>query len=153
MGGENVMSTCHTYNWSVWVWSQHGEGAKIKTTKISSEGLTCNSTKFCCSENFPLYGIILNPVSRLTNVFYTGGWGLLNGSTTSNWNINGQEFLSEKRLGSPAFFTMDITIDDKNSSQYILEVCITNHGFYAAYYGRISTSKAVPVWSNSSRPW
>jgi hypothetical protein len=85
------------------------------------------------------------------HVIDTGGWGLLNGSTTSNWNINGNEFLSEKQLGSPAFFIMDITIDDKNSSQYILEVCITNDGFCAAYYGRISTSKAVPVWTNSSR--
>ena len=58
------------------------------------------------------------------HIINTGGWGLLNGSTTSNWKINSAEFLSEKRLGSPAFFTMDITIDDKNSSQYILEVCI-----------------------------
>ena len=49
---------------------------------------------------------------------------MLNGSTTSNWNINSDEFLSEKALGSPAFFTVDIAIDDKNSSQYILEVCI-----------------------------
>ena len=32
--------------------------AKIKTTKISSEGLTGNSTKVCTSENFPLYGIV-----------------------------------------------------------------------------------------------
>ena len=34
---------------------QYGEGAKIKTMIISSEGLTCNSAKFCTSENFPLY--------------------------------------------------------------------------------------------------
>jgi hypothetical protein len=53
MGGENVW--CHTCNRLAWVWSQRGEGAKIKTTKISSEGLTCNSVKFCTSENFPLY--------------------------------------------------------------------------------------------------
>ena len=29
--------------------------AKIKTTKISSEGLTGNSAEVCTSENFPLY--------------------------------------------------------------------------------------------------
>jgi hypothetical protein len=54
MGGENVW--CHTCNQLAWVWSRHGEGTKIKTTRISSEGLTCNSAKFCTSENFPLYG-------------------------------------------------------------------------------------------------
>jgi predicted nucleotide-binding protein (sugar kinase/HSP70/actin superfamily) len=37
---------CHTCNRSTWVWSQRGEGAKNKTTTISSEGLTCNSAKF-----------------------------------------------------------------------------------------------------------
>ena len=31
--------------------------AKIKTTKMSSEGLTGNFAKVCTSENFPLYGI------------------------------------------------------------------------------------------------
>ena len=30
--------------------------AKIKTTKLSSKGLTSNSAKFSTSENFPLYG-------------------------------------------------------------------------------------------------
>jgi hypothetical protein len=39
------------------VWSWRGEGTKIKTTKISSEELTCNSVKFCTSENFSLYGM------------------------------------------------------------------------------------------------
>ena len=59
----------------------------------------------------------------ITHIVHTGGWGLLNGSSTSNWNINSDSFLLDKSLGSPAFFTIDITIDDKNSSQYILEVC------------------------------
>lgn len=55
---------------------------------------------------------------------YSGGWGLLNGSSSSKWNINSDEFMKDKALGSPAFFTVDIAIDDKNSSQYILEVCL-----------------------------
>ena len=58
-------------------------------------------------------------------MFCTGAWGLLNGSTTSDWNMNSATFLSDKALGSPAFFTVDISIDDKNSSQYILEVRLT----------------------------
>ncbi len=51
---------CHSCIWcnrSTWVWSWRWEGAKIKTTKISSEGLTCNSAKLCTGENFPLYGM------------------------------------------------------------------------------------------------
>ena len=32
-------------------------GIKLKTTKISSEGLGGNTVKFCTSENFPLYSI------------------------------------------------------------------------------------------------
>ena len=39
------------------VWSQHREGAKITTTKISSGGDTGESTKVCTSENFSLYGM------------------------------------------------------------------------------------------------
>ena len=39
----------------MWVWSPRGEDVKIKTTKISSKGLTSNSAKICTSENFPLY--------------------------------------------------------------------------------------------------
>ena len=32
-------------------------GVKLRTTKISSEGLDCKSVKFCTSKNFPLYSI------------------------------------------------------------------------------------------------
>ena len=34
------------------------EGTKIKTTKISSEGLRGNSTEICTHENIPLNGIM-----------------------------------------------------------------------------------------------
>ena len=40
------------------MWSHQSASAKLRTTKFSSEGLVCNSMKFCTSENFPLYGII-----------------------------------------------------------------------------------------------
>ena len=75
---------------------------------------------------------------------------MLNGSTTSDWNINSTEFLSEKKLGSPAFFTIDITIDDKNSSQYILEVCVIDYSCLIINYDVISTFKAGPVWTDPS---
>ena len=38
MGGHAAV-LCRYY--LTWVWSQCGENMKIKTTKISSEGLTC----------------------------------------------------------------------------------------------------------------
>jgi hypothetical protein len=40
----------------MWACSPCGEGAKIKTTKISSKAVASNSAKNCTSENFPLYG-------------------------------------------------------------------------------------------------
>ncbi len=36
------------------------EGAKIKTTKVSSEGLTCNSAKFCTMRKFPAIRYIMS---------------------------------------------------------------------------------------------
>ena len=39
------------------MWSRQSASAKLRTTKFSSEGLGDNSTKFCTSQNFPLYGI------------------------------------------------------------------------------------------------
>ena len=44
-------------------------------------------------------------------------------SNESSWDINHPNFLLEKLLGSPAFFGVGVTIDDKNSSNYIIAVC------------------------------
>ena len=41
---------------------------KLRTMKFSSEGLGGNSTKFCTSENFPLYGITTD---HTTDLVYT----------------------------------------------------------------------------------
>ena len=56
------------------------------------------------------------------NLSYIGGWTLLSASNESAWDINGTSFMVEKILGSPAFFTVDVNVDDKNSSNYIIEV-------------------------------
>lgn len=69
--------------------------------------------------------VIMLELSNKGPHLLAGGWSLLNGSIRSNWNINDYEFLVEKALGSPAFFTVDVTIDDKNSSQHILEVSVS----------------------------
>jgi hypothetical protein len=45
-------------------------------------------------------------------------------SNESSWDINDPLFLLEKLLGSSAFFTVGVTVDDKNSSNHIIEVCI-----------------------------
>ena len=52
-----------------------------------------------------------------------GGWNLLNMSNESSWDINDPLFLLEKLLGSSAFFTVGVTVDDKNSSNHIIVVC------------------------------
>ena len=51
---------------------------------------------------------------------YLGGWGLIDGNST--WSINGTSFLEEKLAGSPAFFSLGVDIDDKDSNNYILSV-------------------------------
>ncbi|XP_064384785.1 endothelin-converting enzyme homolog isoform X2 [Halichondria panicea] len=60
----------------------------------------------------------VGPLQDLIN--RTGGWSLLLGND-SFWDINNAPFLAEKVYSSPAFFTMDVGIDDKNSSNHILE--------------------------------
>ena len=51
------------------MWSPWSAGAKFRTTKISSEGLGGNSTKFCTSENFPLYSISVYVLSCSLDIF------------------------------------------------------------------------------------
>ena len=76
-----------------------------------------------------MYSKLFSQMSCMSvnSIHLAGGWSLLNGHKRSHWSMNDVNFLLEKTLGSPAFFTVDIAIDDKNSSQYILEVCITAH--------------------------
>ena len=54
--GRHAAVLYHYY--LMWVWSQCGEDMKIKTTKISFEGLTCMQFHEILhySENFLLYG-------------------------------------------------------------------------------------------------
>lgn len=59
-----------------------------------------------------------DPLLELIN--RTGGWSLVMGSD-SGWSVNSTYFLMEKVYGSSAFLTMDVAIDDKNSSKHILE--------------------------------
>ena len=42
--------------------------------------------------------------------------------TASDWTINGPSLLDEHMYGSDAFFSLDILVDDKNSSRYITKV-------------------------------
>ena len=38
------------------------------------------------------------------------------------WNITNEKFVLEKVFGSPSFYEIEVTLDDDNSSKYILEV-------------------------------
>ena len=68
-----------------------------------------------------VYNIVI--ILRLVCLLRAGGWNLLNMSNESSWDINDPLFLLEKLLGNPAFFTVGVTVDDKNSSNYIVVVC------------------------------
>ena len=50
-----------------------------------------------------------------------GGWALIGVEGTS-WSINSTEFQAEILRGGSAFFQLFVDVDDKNSSQYILQV-------------------------------
>jgi predicted metalloendopeptidase len=58
----------------------------------------------------------------------TGGWDLvgippssdLDIEAYSSWSINSSEFILEKLVGSPAFFSLSVNVDDKNSSVSVL---------------------------------
>ena len=52
----------------------------------------------------------------------TGGWNLINGGTSGEWDINSTSFIQEKIYLSNAFFSIDVDVDDKNSSQYIIKI-------------------------------
>ena len=60
------------------------------------------------------------PLLDLIN--WTGGWNLINGGRAGEWNINSTFFALEKLYSSSAFLTMSVTVDDKNSSRYIIKV-------------------------------
>ena len=42
--------------------------------------------------------------------------------TESQWSVNGSEFILEKLVGSQAFFSLYVDVDDKNSSVHVLKV-------------------------------
>ena len=60
--------------------------------------------------------------------FIVGGWDLVNipgdGSTTQSWSLNSDQFREEKLRGSPAFFTLETTLDVQKPSRFIISVCI-----------------------------
>ena len=67
-------------------------------------------------------------------IYFTllGGWDLVGISNDSEWSINSDEFLNEKIRGSSAFFALDVGVDDKNPSHYVLTVCA--NGMYLCIY-------------------
>lgn len=71
---------------------------------------------------------------------HTGGWGLVNIPSTSEhetqWNINGTQFLQEKKIDSPSFFNLYVGIDDKDSSRYVLTVSQLSHCLHKSTYNQ-----------------
>ena len=55
---------------------------------------------------------------------FVGGWPLLNISAQTTWSLNGDQFIQEKLLNSPAFFTLDISVSPTDRTKHIIYVCI-----------------------------
>lgn len=52
-----------------------------------------------------------------------GGWSLVNiPGDGSTWSIDSAQFVQEKMLQSLAFYKVGISLNDSNSSKYVLEV-------------------------------
>ena len=51
----------------------------------------------------------------------------------TQWSINGSDFLREKMVGSGAFFSLSVQVDDKNSSVNVLMVRKHNYNIQYAY--------------------
>lgn len=92
----------------------HGDSGGIEAVeKVNTLYRSCMDTK-------SINSLGAGPLLDLLNE--TGGWTLLQTNHTA-WSINGSaSFLAEKGLGSPAFFSWYVDVDDKNSSAYILNV-------------------------------
>lgn len=81
-----------------------------------------DNDKVLCDENYSSFHLY----SYCNGfVFPSGGWSLLNMTNESSWDINGiGSFMAEKILGSSAFFTIGVAVDDKNSTAHIIEVML-----------------------------
>ena len=54
---------------------------------------------------------------------FEGGWSLVHiPGDGSTWSINSTQFVQEKMVQSPAFYAVEVKINDSNSSNYVLEV-------------------------------
>ena len=60
------------------------------------------------------------PVLDLINA--TGGWNLVDGGRAGEWSINSTSFAREKLYSSSAFFRFFVSVDDKNSSRFIIKI-------------------------------
>ena len=51
-------------------------------------------------------------------------------ATAPIWSLNGPNLLEEHMYGSPAFFSLFVQVDDKNSSRYVAKVSIPVNSTY-----------------------
>ena len=68
--------------------------------------------------------LILCTVSNISRClhFPIGGWELIGIPQDTAWTLDGEQFFQEKLFGSTAFFDFGISVDDKNSSRFVLVV-------------------------------
>ena len=65
---------------------------------------------------------------EMCHILFTcsGGWPLLNISDGTSWSLNGEQFIQEKLLNSPAFFSLYQFISPTNRSKRSIYVCVIN---------------------------
>ncbi len=61
-----------------------------------------------------------------------GWWSVLDdpdkqGAGESDWDINGDEFIAQKLLGSPAFYSLKVQPDSKDSTKPLIYVSVSRY--------------------------
>ena len=59
---------------------------------------------------------------------YTGGWPLINmHNNGTQWSLNGEQFIQEKLLGSPAFFALTVYVSPTDVAKNNIYVRFSEH--------------------------
>ena len=92
----------------------------------------------CMAVKMQLHNTILQ--QWLLIFLHPGGWPLIGLPNDAPWDINGPQFMMEKLINSPAFFSISVDMDEMNSSRYIITVseCMSN------YYSELTALYSIP---------
>lgn len=92
-----------------------------------------------CMDIDEIYRIGAAPLVAL--IEKTGGWNLIDGGRAGEWSINSTHFIQNKLYRNRAFFEVEVVIDEKNSSTFIIKIkpgsLIYNYESFPSYFKKV----------------